>query len=64
MVRIVRGDLYMVETVNQEDVVVPKENMRPWITRVAPNADEFSAKEVPVSSQFILGDFLRNHSER
>jgi hypothetical protein len=54
----------MVETVNQEDVVVPKENMRPWTARVAPNADEFSAKEVPVSRQFILGDFLKNHSER
>lgn len=64
VVRIVRGELYMVETVNQEDVIVPAESIRPWTARVSPSNDDFLVEEVPVSSQFDQGDFLKNHSER
>ena len=64
VVRIVRGELYMVETVSQEDVIVPAESIRPWTARVSPSNDDFLVEEVPVSSQFDQGDFLKNHSER
>ena len=64
VVRIVRGDLYMIETVNQEDVILPAESIRPWTTRVTPSNDDFLVEEVPVSHQFNLWDFLKNHSER
>jgi hypothetical protein len=64
VVRIVRGELYMVETVTQEDVIVPAESIRPWTARVSPSNDDFLVEEVPVSAQFDQGDFLKNHSER
>ena len=64
IIRIVRGELYMIETVTQEDVIVPAERIRPWIARVSPSNDDFLVEEVPVSDQFDQGDFLKNHSER
>jgi hypothetical protein len=54
----------MVETVTQEDVIVPAESIRPWTARVSPSNDDFLVEEVPVSAQFDQGDFLKNHSER
>ena len=41
VVRIVRGELYMIETVTQEDVIVPAESIRPWSARVSPSNDDF-----------------------
>jgi hypothetical protein len=64
VVRIVRGDLYMIETVNQEDVILPADRIRPWTARATPSNDDFLVEEVPVSHQFNLRDFLKNHSER
>ena len=57
-----RGDLYMIETVNQEDVILPAENIRPWTVRVSPSNDDFLVEEVKVSHQFNQWDFLKNHS--
>jgi hypothetical protein len=62
VVRIVRGDLYMIETVNQEDVILPAENIRPWTVRLSPSNDDFLVEEVKVSHQFNQWDFLKNHS--
>ena len=59
-----RGDLYMIETVNQEDVILPAESIRPWTARVSPSNDDFLVKEVKVSPQFNQWDFLKNHSEK
>jgi hypothetical protein len=54
----------MIETVNQEDLILPAESIRPWTARVSPSNDDFLVEEVKVSHQFNQFDFLKNHSER
>lgn len=62
IVRIVRDDLYMIETVDHQDFVLPADHLRPWSTRVTPKNEEFTIENIPVSPSFSLGEFIRNNT--
>ncbi len=54
------GDRYLVETSDQQDLIVSKDCLRPWITRVPVTIDDFEVKLLSVSPQFDLTEYLKN----
>ena len=54
LIMIFIGDQNLVETSYQQDLIVSKDCLRPWINRVPVTTDDFEVKLLSVSPQFNL----------
>ena len=60
IVRIVRGDEYMLESVadTHEMIIARMSQIRPWIAKASIKSEDFEVAEVKVSQTFSLSHYL------
>lgn len=60
IVRIVRGDEYMLESAadTHEMIIADMSQMRPWVAKASIKSDDFEVKEIEVSHNFNLSNYL------